>query len=361
MDRLLRLLIVAALLVTGCSIGAGETSGSVDIDVLVAEPPPVDWRRDVDGIEVVGSGTAASPDELAIIRAGLAELPDGLLEAAGLSAIYRVRDGGGEVEERTLAFSRGRNIFLIDQTFASDPTVYDMASLLAHELTHVLQFNRLVQSDIDAVVGRIDADPIAASAFVRDFARDAGWTDAGSSAGSRRWSLRDPSGTTEYGATAPDEDMAETVSLAVTGRADQLSTERVQWLEDLLDADAASFRAGKPYVPPGSTRINASEPLYDTQAAVLRTAANADPITFQLPASAAKGAALAAEIETALLQRGLGGSLDDAGDRRLARFSGKFLRGDGVAYWVELWDFRDAPGLTNPPDTPVLTYVILWN
>jgi hypothetical protein len=47
-------------------------------------------------------------------------------------------------------------------------------------------------------------------------------------------------------------------------------------------------------------------------------------------------------------------------DDRLPRYQGLFTRRDGVRYWVELWDFREATGFSSAPDVPVLTYVVLW-
>jgi hypothetical protein len=264
------------------------------------------------------------------------------------------------VEEQTLAFSRGPDIFLIDRTFAAGPTVFDMAALLAHELAHVLQFSRLTAADVAAITGVEDADPIAGSAFVRDFAATGGWIDRSTDSGSPRWILPDPSGTTAYGATSPEEDMAESMSLILTGRVAEVSARRVSWLEEILGVDGRVFTAGKPYVPEGAERIDPSQPLYQTDAVAVTNAVNADPITFVLPGNAAGGEALAREIEVALQQRGLGGSLDREADARIERYAGTFLRGDGLAYWVELRDFRNAPGYVDPPETPVLTYVILW-
>ena len=47
-------------------------------------------------------------------------------------------------------------------------------------------------------------------------------------------------------------------------------------------------------------------------------------------------------------------------DDRVARVSGFFTRGDGTGYWVEIWDFREAPGFNDPAPNPVVTYVVLW-
>lgn len=360
--RLLVLLVVSTVVVAACSVGTGGDGGTrPGAPPIAVEPPPdAEWRREIAGITVLGSGTDPDSAELALIEAGLGELPDSLVMTAGLGDIYRLRDGAIEVEDRTLAFSRGPDIFLIDRTFADDPTLFDMANLLAHELAHVLQFNRLTTADVDAITGLAGADPITGSAFVRDYAEATGWIDRDSGSGTPAWLLRDPTGTTAYGATAPEEDMAESMAMVLTGREDEISRVRLEWLEELLDVDATRFITGKPYIPNGAERIDPSRPLYQTDAVAITAARRADPISFTLPAAAAAGPQLAADIEARLLQRGLGGSLDREDDRRIERYAGRFLRGDGLSYWVELWDFRNAPGFVDPPEAPVLTYVILW-
>jgi hypothetical protein len=361
MVRLLPWLLFVTVL-AACSVGVddGPIAAGDGPQITVEPPPEPDWRREVEGVTVAGAGTPADREELALLGAGLGELPAELIEQAGLETIYRVRDGEITVEEQTLAFSRGPDIFLIDRTFASEPTAFDMATLLAHELAHVMQFNRLTQEDADAVAGVVNADPIAGSEFVRDFAESAGWRDRSSKPGDPVWLLADASGTTPYGTTAPDEDMAESIALILTGRADHVSRDRLEWLEDLLGLDGPRFTAGKPFIPVGAERIDPTQPLYDVDAVAVRTAQNADPITFALPSDAAAGETLAGQIEAALLQRGLGGGLSREQDRRIERYTGRFLRGDGVGFWVELWDFRNAPGFVDPPQTPVLTYVMLW-
>ena len=248
---------------TGCSLGSGNAQSSLEGPVIaVEEPPEPEWRREVSGVTIAGAETSPDRDELALIGAGLDELPASLLEEAGLGLIYRLRDGAIEVEEQTLAFSRGPDIFLIDRTFSSDPTVFDMAALLAHELAHVLQFNRLTLDDVDAIKGVEDADPIAGSGFVREFAATGGWIDRSSDPGSPAWVLPDATGTTAYGATSPEEDMAESISLILTGRVAEVSGDRVTWLEEVLGVDGSVFTAGKLFVPEDAERIDPSQPLF---------------------------------------------------------------------------------------------------
>jgi hypothetical protein len=154
--------------------------------------------------------------------------------------------------------------------------------------------------------------------------------------------------------------MAESISLILTGRVAEVSRDRVTWLEEVLGVDGSVFTAGKLFVPEDAERIDPSQPLFSADAVAVKSAANADPITFVLPTDAAPGADLARQIETALQLRSLGGALNREPDTRIEKYTGRFLRGDGLAYWVELWDFRNAPGYVDPPDTPILTYVILW-
>ena len=365
--RLAPLLIAIALAAAGCGTAAGATIDLTDPDVLIrldaAPPTDIDWKRTIDGVAVAGAGTVADPAELAVLEAGLAEIPDELRERAGLGTIYRASDGvAGDVEEPTLAFSRGRDIYLLDRTFVVDGrfiTRFELARVLGHELAHVAQFSALTGDDLagllDGEAVPREVDPIAESALVADFAAAAGWRRAGTG-----WVLADPSGTTTYGATAPDEDLAEVVSLMLIGRASWASAARVAWVEEWFGVSAAVLAGGKPYLPPGSVPLDTSQPLYGEAEAARFGAVHTDAESFRLPVDGTSGEDLAASVAAELTGRGMAGTLDPVADDRVERYAGYFLRGDGVGLWVELWDFRRAPGFLDPPPYPVVTYVTLW-
>jgi hypothetical protein len=329
-----------------------------------APPTDIDWRRTVAGVEVAGAGTRPDPAELAVLEAALEEIPAGVVERTGLGTLYRVSDTiAGDPPEPTLAFSRGADVYLLDRTFTVDDrliTRFDLARVLGHELAHVAQFSGLTSDDIVAIGDGDEApgavDPIARSALVGDFAEAAGWRE-GTAGG---WVLPDPAGTTAYGATAPDEDLAEVVSLMLVGRADWVSAGRVAWAEEWLGVTAPLLESGKPYVPPGAAPLDTAQPLYDEAEVARYGTAHTDVESYRLAGSGPPGETLAGEVATALTVRGMPGTLAPVADDRVDRYAGYFLRGDGVALWVELWDFRRAPGYVDPPPYPVLTYVTLW-
>lgn len=359
-------LLAAAIGLAGCSVSLepspepGPAPRSLE-SLDVPEPDPIDWRRTVAGIEVLGSGTRPDPEELAALERALLELPDQLLATAPPRRIVRVREGRAEAD--TAAYTIGPDIYLIDETFThlSDGfATFDLVRLLAHEFAHVAQFQQLTDADVDLVTKNNLDDPIPTSAFVAGFADATGWSDRGRASGVPDWVLTSPGGTTSYGATAPEEDMAESVADAVAGGAPTVSTDRLRWVEEWLRADSADLAGGRPWAPVGSTRIVSEEELYDRQEVQRRATGPVEVLSFSLPDGEQEGVALAQEIERALSGQDVAGAFARVPDDRIERYAGFFLRGDGVGYWAELWDFRNAPGYVDPPRHPVLTYVVLW-
>lgn len=356
-----------------CSVTSGSGPDNPAIDdpatltrLGVAEPGPVIWSRAVGPADLVGLTSRADPDEVDLVAAALTEIPTVLLDAAGVRNL--VRSAGAEDTElhpATTAFARGPDIYLLDRTFRdarAGTGRLSLARILTHELAHVAQFGALEADYVDAILsGEItETDTSNGSALVADFAAATGWSDSSTQRFSPSWRLASTAGTTEYGATAPDEDMAESISLVAVGRANLISTERVRWVENWLGVSSAQLSLGKPWVPDGSSEAFFDQAVYDEAGVAELRARHVEPQYFVLPASAQGSDEMAAQVSSQLRRRGITGTLAPVLDNRLPRYSGVFARSDGVRFWVELWDFRSSTGFRSPPPGPVLTYVTLW-
>ena len=357
--------VLTALLATSCAPTATTERPPEPTDLLhaleIPEPDSIDWRRTISGVEVLGSGTSPNAAELQLLERALGEIPEGLKATGAPRRIYRVRDGVTTAAEA--AYAIGPDIYLVDRTFADIGAAFvtlDLTKILAHEMTHVAQFNALDEDDVARALDNDLPDPIPISSFVAEFADAVGWTDRGRATGIPDWVLPDRNGTTTYGGTAPEEDMAETVAHLTAGEAAGFSRKRASWVEDWLNTDIDVLADGKPWAPPGSERLRSAEPLFDEEEVERRATGPVEIMTYGLPQSSPQLAQLAPVVERELGLRRMAGDLAPGSDDRIERWAGFFLRGDGVGFWVELWDFRNAPGYVDPPDHPVLTYVVLW-
>jgi hypothetical protein len=269
----------------------------------------------------------------------------------------------GESPHGTAAYALGPDIYLIDETFrdlGAGMTTFDLTRLLAHEMVHTAQFAALSAADLERAADSGIDDPIPTSDFVASFADAVGWSDRGRASGIPDWTLTDQTGATEYGVTAPEEDMAESVADVVTGTGPEVSNPRVRWVAEWLDATALGLSGGRPWVPSGATRIVTEEPLYDVEEVQRRSTMVEEVVSYSLPISVPGLGELQAQLQATMGQRGVAGSLQPVADDRVARVAGFLTRGDGIGYWVEIWDFRNAPGFDDPPPNPVVTYVVLW-
>ncbi len=335
--------------------------GPGGVQLEIPEPGRVDWRRTVAGFEISGVDTEPDQAELALLERAILEMPDELLEVAQVRRFYRVP--AGDSPHGTAAYAIGPDVYLIDETFRdldSGLTTFDLVRLLAHEMTHAAQFAELEASDIDRIQEAGLDDPIPTSSFVAAFADGVGWSDRGRATGLPDWVLPAPAGTTSYGRTAPEEDMAETVAEVVTGSGPAVSADRERWVQEWLDTSAARLNGGRPWAPRGSQRIVTEQRLYDEDEVARRASGPVEVISYAVPAGAGQLAQLSRDVEREMAERQVKGTLQTVADDRVDRSAGLFTRGDGVAYWVEIWDFRNAPGFVNPPSTPVITYAVLW-
>lgn len=355
--------IALALLAAACSVAIEpQIQEGPPFSIEIPQPDTIDWRRSIAGFDVAGSGTDPDPDELAMLERALEELPDSLVASAEVRTIYRVPEAPPSATD-TAGYAIGPDIYLIDDTFrdlGTGMTTFDLIRLLAHEMTHTAQFARLTDRDLTIAAKQELDDAIPTSDFVATFADAAGWSDRGRASGIPDWVLTNPDGTTAYGATAPEEDMAESVAELVAGPEPSVSSVRTQWVESWLGTPSARLSGGRPWTPAGSDRIVTEEPFYDEAEVARRTSGFEEVLSYAVPADVPELSALAAAVGRSLNDRGVSGSLQPIQDGRIARAGGFFVRGDGIGYWVELWDFRDAPGYVDPPATPVLTYVVLW-
>ena len=369
-------IVAAALLAAiagACTLGATDdtASGQIDdpetLDLLGVDEPEAVWRRTVLGVEVLGADGRADPGELALIDGALREIPRAFLDGIGLRFLVRTSTlQDATLHPATAAFARGPDVYLLDRTF-SEPragaTRLGLARVLAHEMAHIAQFDALAPEYIEAVLdGELDiTDTGAGSTLVAEFAAAVGWRNDSTDPLRPAWRLTgDPGGTTEYGTTSPEEDMAESLAMIAVGRSELISADRVRWIEQWLGIRANDIGGGKPYAPAGSFEVFFRDPVYDEAEVAALRAAHAEAIYFQLPPDLPAAERLARDVSGELRRRGLVGQLQLVDDTRLPRYSGLFNRTDGVRYWVELWDFRQGAGFVSAPNAPVLSYVMLW-
>lgn len=373
--------LVLLLALAACTVGAPPSTSTLptsfdltdpELQRQLGAPPPeeVDWRRTLEGITVVGENTPPLPAELDLIAGALQEVPPPLEAAVTPRTVVRIPavEEAGRVHAEAAAYTIGPDVYLLDRTFQISPdgsTRFDLARAYLHELAHVAQFLSLHPEYVRAALqGEVEqVNPVAGSELVADFAAATGWVDRAGDALRPDWHL--PQGvpaSTEYSLTGPDEDMAEAVALVALGRAEWLPGDRAAWVEGWLGATPEQLAAGKPWAPRGSQEVLSDQPLYDEQrVGELSTQyAHVEPLYFALPADVPAGPELPTAITARLGSRSLQGALERYSDDRLPRFAGLFTRSDGLAYWVELWDFREGTGFSERPDHPVLAYVVLW-
>jgi len=95
--KLLALFVVGVLITSGCSqetIGQSPSSHDLSDPELLAQlgsplPERVDWRREIEGISVLGVGTRPDPAELDLIGGAIAEVPDALADRAQPRVVVR--------------------------------------------------------------------------------------------------------------------------------------------------------------------------------------------------------------------------------------------------------------------------------
>lgn len=382
------LLVALGLSATGCTIevptvtavtfdfttGTGtdgpiDTVGPIPIDstddALMARlgvpvPKEIHWLRKLPGVDLVGTTPEVVVAEHDLLAAAMAELPPQLSVRPRL--IIRSPNPPTVEHADPFAVARGPDVWVFDETFRSlgdDLGRLTMAWVLAHEFTHVAQFVALDPVKVGEVAAGASSDlSLAHSLLVQNFVTATGWeVDSSAESG---WTLIGAAAT-EYGATDPIEDMAESVALVVTGLGDLIPDTHRRWVEGWLGAPEHLLAAGKPWVPAEAIEVQSRTPLHDVERVDnLAGDRDVEVVTYQLPVTAPPASELALTVGLRLTERQLPGTMGRVDDPDVLRYAGRFDRGDGTIFWVELWDFREAPGYTNAPDGPALSYIIIY-
>lgn len=330
-----------------------------EVATALGSPPfePVAWQRFVGPWTAVGDGNLPVPNEVAIMQAAASDLPPPLL-AITPRAIVRTASVDVPADHPAtgaVAVSKGPDIYLLDGVFGLDgATRFEVLRAMSHELVHVAQWYALSPAYTGAALdGRLAALELdAGSDLVADWAAATGWTDGDADPLATSWE-GDGTSPTPYGATSPAEDMAESVSLAVTGRHADLDDTRRAWIEAWLGTEVAALSAGQPWVPPGSVEVTSPTPLYDRDVVdpLVGNRRHVDQLAFELAPAYDDLDVAAAAISTGLASHRFEGDLAGAGTLR----TGTYQRTDGSTLHVELRDLRTdgAAGL-------LLTYVLIW-
>ena len=346
-------------------IAADLTDPSVAAEL--GSPPfsEIGWQRIVGPYTVVGDTQLPDATQLTLMEAAVSDLPPFLgITPRNLIRTSVLPNNIVPISEHAVAAAAGPDIYLLDPVFAIDgsTTRIDLTYAIMHELVHVSQWYSLDPAYTNAALrGEFDRlDLTIGSLDVAAFARATGWMEEPDGS----WSL-DPNSrpVSDYAMTGPVEDMAETVAWAVVGRTDWLDADHQTWLESWIDVPLTTLATGMPWSPTGSSELFSASPLFDEvalrAAAAARRATHIEPTYFLLPNDIDQASSFSAVVTEHLTARQLTGSLELVTDDRLPRYSGLFERSDGVAFWVELWDFRGTD--ISEIDSPVLAYVALWD
>ena len=364
-----RLFVILAVVAAGCAVGAPTPPPAPTLTLAPVTPVEVDltddaqmaalgaprpggirWSRPVTGSELAGTTRSVDAAELILVDDALRLVPEGLGPLPRL-VVRTPMPPAGAVRAAPSAVAVGPDVYLFDATFERDGLgPVGLARILSHEIVHIAQFATLDPTHVGGVIdhgGRVD---LTRSVLVAGFVSATGWEVSDDA-----W-VAPPAVSTPYGGTHPTEDMAEAVSLVVTGLGDLVPDAQRLWVEGWLDAATDELAAGMPWVPAGSSEVLSASPLWDDAAIARIGGETLEHLVFQTDGTHGD---LASTLESRLRDRAMAGSLGRVNDDRIARWAGRFDRGDDLVWWVELWDFTQAPGFSEGPDTPVISYTLV--
>lgn len=306
----------------------------------IAEPGPVAWTDEIDGIPIVGIDVPMDRNELEVLRQAWLEVPERLQDRAEVRQFVRTRRlvEDNHVRPEALAFARGPDIWLVDASFDTTDLV-ELATILAHELAHVAQFRSIDSDTLDAMEQHEAGLDLNSVPLVVEFANSIGWQRQTTADGTV-WVLSAGAGSTAYGLTDPAEDMAESVARTLDGRTTDITSTRVEWVADWLDTSVSDLVAGKPWFPFGTVAVSSDQPLYSVSLAPT-PAPGSDPI-YRAASASSPMASLSLETEANLSARGFTGDIAPVAASGPERHAG--LMTSGVrTFWVELVDLRADP------------------
>lgn len=323
-------------------------------DPLIAESigsalfDDIGWERRAGRWTIIGDGPAPLPEQVILIQTASNDIPPALsVEPRQLVRTGSVGLSPDHPASGSVAIAKGPDVFLLDGAFGTN-TRWSVGRVLSHELVHVAQWYELS----DAYVGAARAGNIATlrlrdgSDLVAAWAAATGWEDSDPDPFATRWQLTgEPPN--EYARTDPAEDMAESVSLIVSGLTDLVDAPRTTFIENWLGVDVEVLAVGKPWAPPTAIEVSSVTPLYDQEATGSVNASRADALYFELPDADLDE--IATHAQARLTGRQFSGTLTPSE----SSWAGMFSHPDGSSLWVELAD----PGAG---ESLLLIYVWLW-
>lgn len=176
-----------------------------------------------------------------------------------------------------VAFASGPYIFVSDITFRRQKeyetgTFRGLQRVLAHELTHTIQFFQLESQPDDSGDAFLEGSKI-----VQEWTQATGWSKLNAT-----WVLAPGERTTDYGKSNPIEDMADAMGGVITGDTNSISQSRVQFILNFLGIDKdIAFKGTVPIRSNIERRIAEDTDLMLIQRYKDKNALNQDVLIFQ--------------------------------------------------------------------------------
>lgn len=196
-----------------------EDVGQIDVEIEVEES--------YKGIRLISSKERPfTQNEVEIIKRVIDRMPHELYEYRPLAIIStKLELDYKSFNPEGIAYARGPYVYVGDETFTKDPsldsgTYLGLQRVLMHEFVHVAQFFTIVEAPEEYVSSYLEQ-----SSLTKEWIEETGWYLS-----NNMWKLKSGETTTDYGKTSPIEDMADSVSLILLGRGDEISESRKAWI-----------------------------------------------------------------------------------------------------------------------------------